>query len=136
MRHRGPEALSDLENALRRDPDREVALAAAATLAWNLGRADESLAHWRRLVVLNPWLPTYRRSLTQLLLHRRNWVGARAQCRAWRRLDPASAEARQVWIELLHEGKKDEARQELTLLEALIPSERARLRTWFEQRTR
>jgi hypothetical protein len=137
MRHRGPEALSDLENALRRDPDREVALAAAATLAWNLGRADESLAYWRRVVVLNPWLPTYRRSLTQLLLIRRQWVEARSQCRDWLRLDPSSAEARQVWIELLlHEGKQDEARREFTRLEALNPPDLARLRIWFKQRAR
>ncbi len=137
MRHRQAEALESLENALRRDANRETALAGAATLAWNLGRPQESLAYWRRVIAVNPWLPDYRRSLTQLLLHQRNWEEARSQCRDWLRLDPMSVDARRTWIELLlQQGKKTEARQEFTRLEVLAPTDRVGLRDWFNQRMR
>ncbi len=137
MRHRGQEALAALENVLHRDPNREIALSAVATLAWNLGRREESLAYGRRVIAVNPWLPTYRRFLTQLLLHQGEWDEARSQCRAWRRLEPMSVEARQVWIDLLlREGNKSEARAEFARLEALNPPDLASLREWFEGRMR
>jgi Flp pilus assembly protein TadD len=137
MRHQGPQALQALEKALACDPDRETALAAAATLAWNLGDVPKSLRYWRRVVALNPWLPSYRASLTQVLLRRQSWDEARAECRQWLRLDPASLAARQTWIELLlREGNEGAARAELARLEAANPSQRAHLRAWFDQRTR
>lgn len=137
IRHRGVEGLAVLENVLHRDPNRETALTAAATLAWNLKRGEESLAYWRRAVAVNPWLPSYRRSLTQVLLQLRQWDEARSSCRDWLRLDPMSLESRQAWIDLLlREGKTIEAREEFTRLEALNPPNLASLRTWFNQRMR
>lgn len=137
MRHHGPEALAALENVLCRDPNRETALSAAATLAWNVGRREESLAYWRRTIAVNPWLPAYRRSLTQLLLHLQQWDEAWSSLRAWRRLEPMSLEARQTWIKLLlSEGKTSEAHKEFARLEALNPPGLASFRKWFNERMR
>lgn len=137
MRHRRSEALAALENALRRDPERENTLIAAATLTWNMQQKEESLAYWRRAIDVNPWLPAYRRSLTQVLLSLGEWEEARAQCRAWMRLEPMNAEAHQVWIELLlREGKKKEAREEFARLEAWKPPNLDSLRDWFNRRMR
>jgi tetratricopeptide (TPR) repeat protein len=136
MRHRRPQALAVLEDVLSRDSKREAALTAAASLAWNLGRPEEGLEHWRRLVAVNPWLAGYRRSLTQALLQLRKWDEAREQCRDWLRLDPASIEARQAWVALLlRDDKKTEAREEFARLEALNPPNLAQLRAWFERQT-
>lgn len=137
MRHRGPQALAALEEALRRAPEHETALMAAATLTGSLGRLEESAAYWQRVVAVNPWMAVYRCPLTQTLLRLQKWDEARKQCRAWRRLDPVSWEARQAWIELLlYDGKKNEAREEFARLEALNPPELPHLRAWFEQRMR
>jgi tetratricopeptide (TPR) repeat protein len=137
MRHRRAEGLAVLENVLNRDRNREAALTAAATLSWNLGREEESLAYWKRVVALNPWLPSYRRSLTQVLFQLGQADEALSSCRAWLHLQPWSREARQALIDLLlREGKIAEAREEFGRLEALNPTDLASLRAWFNQRAR
>lgn len=137
MRHRGAEGLAALEHVLHHDANRETALTAAATLAWNLGHKEESLAYWKKAVAVNPWLPNYRRALTQVLLQLGQWDEARSSCRAWLRLEPMSLEARQAWIDLLlREDKTTEARAEFALLEALNPPNLSALRTWFNERMR
>jgi tetratricopeptide (TPR) repeat protein len=137
MRHRRTEGLAVLEDVLHRNPDRETALTAAATLSWNLGRKEQSLSYWKRAVAMNPWLPSYRRALTQALLQLRQWDEARSSCRTWLSLEPRSREARQALIDvLLREGKTNEAREEFARLEALNPPDLAALRDWFNQRTR
>jgi hypothetical protein len=136
LRHRDRDALAVLETTLSFDPHRELALNGAASIALGLGRPEESLLYWRRLVAENPWQPTYRRALTQLLVRLGDKTEARKECQAWLRLDPIGVDARRTWIYLLLRDKKQsEAREQLHVLEALKAPDLDRVRAWFEEGT-
>ncbi len=129
-------SLDNLETALSFDPRREWSLNAAAVLTWRLGRSDESLDYWRRLVADNPWQPAYRRALTEILIQQGDRAEASRQCQVWLRLEPMSADARRTWIHLLlRENRRDEARQQLRQLETLKAPDLDRVRAWFDERS-
>jgi tetratricopeptide (TPR) repeat protein len=119
---RRAEALAAFEAVLARAPERELALAGAAAVAEALGRAEDALGYWRRVVAADPWAPKYRRWLALLLVRRRAWGEAEPACRAWVRLDPTGAEARAALVEcLLAAGRTRAARAEFARVEALAP---------------
>ena len=129
-------SLDNLETALSFDPRREWSLNAAAVLTWRLGRSEESLDYWQRLVANNPWQPTYRRALTEILVQRGDRAEASRECQAWLRLEPMSADARRTWIQLLlRDKRRDEAREQLRQLEALKAPDLDRVRAWFDERS-
>jgi Tfp pilus assembly protein PilF len=137
LRGRQYEALDQLESVLSLDPKREWALNAVAALTWKLGRPEESLGYWRRLVAESPWQPAYRRALTEILIHMGERAEARTQCQAWLRLDPMSVDARRTWIHLLlRDNRRNEAREQLRLLEALKAPDLDRVRAWFDEEER
>jgi tetratricopeptide (TPR) repeat protein len=134
LRQRPSEALGTLETLLQRCPDRETALADAATLAQSLNADERALTYWRRAVAANPWMYDYRGSLAILLARRGAWAEARAQCQDWLRLAPGSASARRLWVRcLLRSGNLREARAEVDRLVALQPEDRERLEAWFAE---
>jgi hypothetical protein len=119
---RPEEAQALYEAVLARAPEREVSLMGAAMLAQSRRQREQALAYWRRAVAENPWQPYYRASLAQLLADRKAWAEARPHSEAWLRLDPASIEARVLWVKcLLHTGDKARARAEFTTIERLRP---------------
>lgn len=133
FRGRQRDALATLETTLSVEPHREAALHFVAALTLSLGRREESLQYWRRLVVENPWQPEYRRALTELLLRLGQTAEARTQCETWLRLEPLSADARRTLIRLLLRAHKpSEAREQLRLYEALKPVDLDRVRAWFD----
>jgi tetratricopeptide (TPR) repeat protein len=132
-----PRALAALETALEKAPRRETALVAAATLSQKMKNLNQAGAYWRRAIDLNPWMPSYRRNFALLLLQKQALDDLRPQCEAWLRLDPASVDARRLWVAcLLKDGKFEEARTEFAKIELLNPPNVAELKAWFAARSR
>jgi Flp pilus assembly protein TadD len=138
MASRQPDrGLAAFQSALQLQPQEESALFGAAKATQKLGRLEDSLDYWRRLIAVNPELPMYRAEYALLLEYAKHWDEARVQCRTWMRLAPNNVEARRLWIScLLEEGNKVEARKELTRLSALKPPNLGELRARFEKQLR
>jgi tetratricopeptide (TPR) repeat protein len=115
-------ALVAAATVLAETPERELSLVMAAFITQELGRLEASLDYWRRAATVNPWIADYHANLATLLVEKRAWGDARAECKKWLELAPASVPARQLWIEcLLEQGKRDEALSEFERIEALAP---------------
>jgi tetratricopeptide (TPR) repeat protein len=137
LARRHAEALAAFQSALDRAPRLESALVGAGTSAYALGQVEPALGYWRRAVEINPYAAQYRQYLALLLREKGEWEAVRPHCEAWLRLDPASAEARALWVDcLLHAGQVPEAREEFRKLEALAPPNLAELRARFADRLR
>ncbi len=135
LRSLSAEALAAFEAVLARAPEREASLIGAASMAEALEKTEAALSYWRRAVAANPWAADARRRLALLLVKKRAWDEASAECEAWVRIDPFSAEARASSVVcLLAAGRKDEARAEFARLEALAPENLAELRARFEKK--
>src|SRR5262249_35382293 len=120
--NRQAEALAAYEAVLTKAPRREPSLMGAAMLAQKQQRLELALSYWRRAVAEDPWHPYYRASLAQMLAEQKAWDEARAHGEAWVRLDPASVEARVLWVTCLAKsGDKDAARAEFAKIERLRP---------------
>src|SRR5262249_33691392 len=110
---RQPEALAAYEKILAKAPHRETALTGAAMLAQKQQQLDLALSCWRRAVAEDPWQPYYRESLAKMLVEQKAWEDARPHAEAWVHLDPASVEARVLWVTCLaRSGDKVAARAE------------------------
>jgi tetratricopeptide (TPR) repeat protein len=134
---RPAEAVAALEALLEHEPRHEGGLVTLGTILRDLGRKDEALTFWRRAVEVNPWVAEYQRNLVLLLADRDAWDEVRPHCLRWLELDPASTEARHVWVSyLLAKGRKQEAKVEYAKLRALRPPEREKLDAWFAERIR
>jgi hypothetical protein len=120
---RPAESLAAFEAVLSRAPHREVSLARAALLSQQQRQFEAALSYWRRVVDEAPYNATYRANLAQLLVQRKAWDEARLQCAAWLRLDPASIEARALWVRcLLRTGDSAQAKAEFAKIQRLRPS--------------
>jgi tetratricopeptide (TPR) repeat protein len=67
------EAVITIEASLKTAPNRESALQTAATFAENLKQQQAAMEYWRRLVEINPGLPSYRSQLANLLALEKDW---------------------------------------------------------------
>jgi Tfp pilus assembly protein PilF len=129
---RHAEALAAYETVLAKAPHREASLLGAAMLAQGLQQTERALAYWRRAVAENPWQPSYQASLAQMLADQKAWDEARTPCEAWLRLDPASIDARVLWVRcLIKTGDKAAARAEFAKIERLRPPNLPRLQARF-----
>jgi hypothetical protein len=134
---RAGEGLAEFEAVLAQAPHREPALVGAALLAEELGQAKAARDYWQRAVAANPWSPSYRRSLVQLLVKKEAWPEAQPHCQAWVRLDPFSTEACVARVQcLLAAGDKAAARAEFARLEALAPPNIRELQIRYGKRLR
>jgi predicted CXXCH cytochrome family protein len=130
-----PEALAAFEVVLARRPRRERSLSQAAHVAQKLRRRETARRYWEQAAAVNPWMPTYPKSLALLLAEEQAWEQCGRQCEAWLRLDPADAEARALWVKsLASTGRLEEARGELARLERLHAPSIAELRRWLVER--
>jgi tetratricopeptide (TPR) repeat protein len=100
------EGLDDLRGVLARAPGREAALTYAAVLAADLGRDEEAVGYWRRVVAVNPWMSPYRARLARLLADRGDWAGALGECDAALRVNPFRDEVRTLRAECLRRTGK------------------------------
>jgi hypothetical protein len=133
MLGRHAEALAAAENILERAPEHERALALAAAAHQRLGENDLAIQLGQRAIAANPWSLLYRTTQTLLLVQKEAWEEARPHAEAWRRLQPASVDARKAWIGcLLHDGKKADAEAELKIIKGLQPDRASEFQTWFE----
>ncbi len=134
---RPAEALADYETVLARAPHREVSLARSALLAQQQGQLEAALSYWRRAVAENPYSANYRANLAQLLAQRKAWDEARLQSAAWLRLDPASIEARALWVRcLLRTGDRTQAKAEFVKIQRLRPANLPLLEARFSVESR
>jgi tetratricopeptide (TPR) repeat protein len=119
---RPAEAGDAYEALLARDPHWEAALMGAAMLAQSRQRLPAAASYWRRAAAEGPWQPAYRAGLAQVLADQKAWDEARTQAEAWVRLDPASVDARVLYVTCLaRSGHKDAARAEFAKIERLRP---------------
>jgi tetratricopeptide (TPR) repeat protein len=120
--NRQGEALAAYQAILSKAPHREASLMGAAMLAQSQRQPEPALLYWGRAVAENPWQPYYRASLAKMLADKKAWDEARPQCEAWLRLDPASIEARVLWVScLIKTGDLARARTEFAKIERLRP---------------
>jgi hypothetical protein len=126
------EASQAYQEILASNPNREPALVEAATVAQSQRKWDKALCYWRQAVLTNPWQPSYRASLTELLVDQHQWGEALVQARDWLRLDPASTEARTMVVRCLWwTGDNAAARREFENIERLRPPNLQTLREQF-----
>jgi tetratricopeptide (TPR) repeat protein len=126
------EALKPLETALQLAPDREEALDAAARCAFELNRADDTLAYLQRLRAVNPWYAFAQLNTAKIHSDRGEWAEALTGCREALRLNPADVEARTLLVQcLVRTAQVEQARAEFAILMALKPANAASLRRWF-----
>ena len=120
---RPEEALAAYEAVLAQAPHREKSLAQAALVAQKQRQFAEALSYGRRAVAENPYRADYREQLSRLLVEQKSWDQARSECAAWLNLDPASIDARFVWVRcLLKTGDQATAQAEFAKLQRLRPS--------------
>jgi tetratricopeptide (TPR) repeat protein len=129
---RNEEALAAYDALLARQPERELTLSLAATLAEGMGRSPEAITYLRRAIAVNPWIWEYHYHLAKLLAERHDWPAALAECEGALRLSPGSEPTRVLLIPCcLHTGQKNRAERELQILVDLSPKEEKALRSWF-----
>ena len=128
------EALAEVQKALKRNPDSEPLLLAAAEFCGSLGRAQKTLDYDRRVLAKNPWNAGLHGHMAELLARRGQWVEVEKECRAALRCDPTHLEARRYLVLcLLEKDRVDQARAEMDTLLSLKPPNAADLRRWFDR---
>jgi hypothetical protein len=131
------EAITAFEALLRRAPRHEGALVSLGSIHRDLGQTDTAVGYWRQAVEVNPWVAEYHKNLVLHLAEHNAWDELRSHCRKWLELDPASVEARQVWVGyLINSGRKADARTEFARIRALRPPNLNQLEAWFVQQMR
>jgi tetratricopeptide (TPR) repeat protein len=135
---RRPEAaIEAFEALLRRAPHHEGALVTLGAIHRDEGHREEALGYWRRAVEVNPFVAEYRKNLVFHLADQNAWEELRPHCEKWLELDPASVEARQVWVQcLIKSGRKAEARAEFAKIRALRPPNLRQREAWFAEQIR
>jgi Flp pilus assembly protein TadD len=130
-------ALAAMQAALAHQPDREACVTGAARAAQDSGNTELTIHYWRQAIALNPWMPSYRRDLTRVLLHLGQFDEAGREVQEWLRCAPFNMEAYRCQVEgLLRAGKKNEARAVFAIMEALRPADVKELRAWYTAQSR
>jgi predicted CXXCH cytochrome family protein len=131
---RPADAVAALENLVQRAPRHEGGLVALGSINRDLRRTEEALAYWRRAVAVNPWVAEYRKNLVFHLADRNAWEELGPHCQKWLKQDPASVDARCIWVNfLVKKGRKAEAEAEYRKIRALRPPSLDRLDRWFAE---
>jgi Flp pilus assembly protein TadD len=132
----GPAATA-YEGVLARAPRREEALAALGATYRAQGRAADAADAWRRAVAVNPWVARYRKGLVVQLADLGEWDELRPHLQRCLELDPASVEARCLWVDcLLRDRRTADAVAEYGKVRLLKPPDLPALDAWFGKRLR
>lgn len=134
---RNSDALDAYNKCLKLKPNEEKALEFAAGLTARIGRSDDAIGYYKRVIEVNPYLARYHLELAGLYAERRQWTLAQESFEATLRLEPVNTEARTRLIAcLLRTGQNDQAKKHFDTLMALKPKNEAELRSWYERQTR
>jgi Flp pilus assembly protein TadD len=134
---RHDEGLRAYLTVLAEDPQRETALAGAATLASRARRRQDSIAYWRQAIAVNPWRSDYHGDLARVQLLAGDWLGTIEASREALRLNPFDLEVRKCLVQaLIKLGDHAHAREEFhTLLEFDPPDRDELVRRFHDQVT-
>jgi Flp pilus assembly protein TadD len=106
-------ALPVMVDVLARQPSHEWGLFGHAIACMQLGRVEESIASWQRLIELVPAHGGYRNGLIELLMKESRWEEAQRAAQSWVAADPGFPTARQLLsICLMQLGKVAEATEQ------------------------
>jgi Tfp pilus assembly protein PilF len=137
LQGRHAEAMAAFEKALAASPEEETTLINAATLARRIGRTEQALSLWKRVLAVNPWPASYRYEMARVRAARSEWDQAIAECRTALRRNFAHLEARRLLVEcLLRKKDRASAKAELDVLLGFDPPEPETLRRWFAEQVR
>jgi Flp pilus assembly protein TadD len=129
---RGEEGLAALEAVLRKAPERESTLVAAAFLATRLGRSEQAIGYCRRVIAVDPWRSDYHAMLAHQLTAAGHFAEAAESCRRALSLNPANVSARTDLIAVSFRlGAPQQARAEFETLLQFDPPDRDGLMRWF-----
>jgi hypothetical protein len=134
---RNREAIDAYNKCLKLKPNEEKALEFAAELTGRIGRADDAISYYKRLIEVNPYLAKYHLELAGLYAARREWAEAQASLETTLKLEPVNIDARTRLIAcLLRTGQMAQAKSHFDTLMALKPKNEVELRDWYERQTR
>jgi tetratricopeptide (TPR) repeat protein len=124
--------------SLKEDPDREMTLFLAASLALQLQRPTEVQTYAERAIRVNPWLWQVRQMLAEAYAQQGQWKKAIDAGRQAIQLQPANVPGRQLLIRCyLQLGDPLLAQVELKSCLSLMPeAQRDEFRRWVEQQMR
>ncbi len=129
---RKTQGLAAFDSVLKNDAYREPSLEAAALIASELGRRDESIALWKRAITVDPWRSSFHAELAYDYTRVQKWSQAAAAARQALKLNTANRTARQALIlATLRLGSRQEARAEFEILLQFNPGDRESLTQWF-----
>lgn len=124
------DALTALEDVLRKSPDRETTLIIASEVAYSMNRLDLAQEYCQRLLKKNPHVPGYHERLALIQKARGAASEAIAAAEAALKINPLRAETRELLIRLhLAVGHLDRAQSELSLLGHISPERQNALRS-------
>ena len=128
------EALESFEKVLQRAPRRELSLRTAAIVSLELNETERGIAYWDRALAINPYAWQVHSFRGQALALRKQWAAAVDACDASLRLNPFDSRTRMLLIDcLIHQDKRQRARDELQILMALRSSPPEEMQKWFDE---
>jgi predicted CXXCH cytochrome family protein len=126
-------ALAQLEEVIKRQPRREQALAAAASMLMSVQQWESAAGLWERAREVNPWIVRYWTELALCQARLRRWDACAKTCEQSIERFPDGQGARQLLIECrLVAGRAAEAEQELNRMLELNPPKAESIRQWWE----
>jgi hypothetical protein len=135
---RREEALQTCAASLAANPDREMTLFLATSLALQLQRPAEVRTYAERAIKINPWLWQFRQMLAEANAQEHQWTRAIDAARQAIQLQPANVQGRQLLVlSYLQLGDKLLAEAELrSCLSVMPPAQRDDFRRWVEKQLR
>jgi predicted CXXCH cytochrome family protein len=126
-------ALGQLEEVIKRQPRREQALAAAASMLMSVQQWSAAADLWERAREVNPWIVRYWTDLALCQARLGRWEACAKTCEQTLERFPDGQGARQLLIEShLVAGRPAEAEKEYKRLMELNPPKAETIRQWWE----
>jgi tetratricopeptide (TPR) repeat protein len=128
-----PAALEQLDEVIKRQPRREQALAAAASMLMSVQQWSSAAGLWERAREVNPWIVRYWTELALCQARLRRWDECAKTCEQTLERFPDGQGARQLLIECrLVAGRTAEAEKEYQRMMELNPPKAESIRQWWK----
>jgi tetratricopeptide (TPR) repeat protein len=127
-------ALKQLDEVIDRQPRREQALAAAASMFMTAQKWDLAAELWERARGVNPWIVRYWTDLALCQARLGRWDACAKSCEQTLERFPDGQGARQLLVECrLVAGRIDDAEKEFTRLLELNPPKAESIQLWWKK---